>query len=554
MTAPLLSVRDYTLGYATSAGELRVLSGVDLDVMPGEVVGVVGESGSGKTSLAWAIMRYLARNAIESGGAIELDGEELTTLSGPRLRQLRGGRLGMVFQDPSAALNPTLTLGSQLIEMLTRHRGVTRSEARAIAIDALGDVDLKQPEAMLSRYPHELSGGEKQRALIAGAFACRPECLIFDEPTTALDVINAAQVLRLFARLREETGVAALYISHDLALVSQIADRVCVLEKGKIVERASGDRIFTDPRHPYTRRLVDAVPDPRRRLIDDTPPPDGRTLLSMRRLQVDYGRHSPLARWLGRADRRFRALNPLDLDVAPGEIVGIVGESGSGKSTLAKALTGLVASQGDIALEGQTIPERGRRRRDYRRRVQLVFQHPDGSLNPRQRVGELIGRSYRLFGLPPGETLEDAVARSLEEVRLDPALARRYPHELSGGQKQRVAIARAFAARPDLVICDEITAALDVSVQATVIELLLDLRRRHGTAYLFITHDINLIQQIAHRVAVMYRGDLVELLSASALAAGPAHDYTRALLAATPTPVSRLPGGELTERQQGIDT
>lgn len=538
MSQTLLSVSDYSLSYATSQGPLQVLNGISLDVAVGEVVGVVGESGSGKTSLAWAIMRYLARNAIESGGSIRLGEEELTTLKGARMRALRGGRLGMVFQDPSAALNPTLTLGAQLIEMLTRHCMVTAREAREIAISALGDVELKHPEAMLSRFPHELSGGEKQRALIAGAFACRPACLIFDEPTTALDVINAAQVLKLFARLREETGVAALYISHDLAIVSRIADRVCVLEKGSIVERASSDRIFSMPEHPYTQRLVAAVPDPRRRLIEDTPRVSDKALLSIRQISVDYGRRTMLSRWLGRSDTRFRALNPIDLDVAAGEIVGVVGESGSGKSTLAKALTGLVDYQGERLLDGQIVA--GRNRDDYRRRVQLVFQHPDGSLNPRHRVGKLIGRSYQLFGLPEGETLKQAVARSLKEVRLDPMLARRYPHELSGGQKQRVAIARAFAARPDLVICDEITAALDVSVQATVIELLLDLRQRHGTAYLFITHDINLIQQIAHRIAVMYRGDMVELLPAEAMANGSAHTYTRELLAATPTPVSRM--------------
>nr|WP_281430425.1 ABC transporter ATP-binding protein [Salinicola acroporae] len=537
----MLRIDDYSLSYTTAHGSLPVLDGVTLSVAPGEVVGVVGESGSGKTSLAWAIMRYLAGNAIEHGGSIQLQGEELTTLKAARLRALRGGRLGMVFQDPSAALNPTLTLGSQMLEMLTRHRGVSRGEARRIAIETLGDVDLKNPESMLARYPHELSGGEKQRALIAGAFACRPACLIFDEPTTALDVINAAQVLELFGRLREETGVAALYISHDLALVSRIADHVCVLEKGRIVERAPGRKIFAAPDHPYTQSLVAAVPNPRRRLVAESEiaahanarerPP----LLTLRGISVDYGQRTTLARWLKRPDPRFRALNPFDLEIAHGEIVGVVGESGSGKSTLAKALTGLVNHRGEILLDGEAVSSTPRGRADYRRRVQLVFQHPDGSLNPRQRIGELIGRSYRLYGLPEGETLSQAVARSLEEVRLDPTLASRYPHELSGGQKQRVAIARAFAARPDVVICDEITAALDVSVQATVIALLLDLRRRHGTAYLFITHDINLIQQIAHRVAVMYRGDRVELSSAEELADGPKHAYTRALLAATPT-------------------
>ncbi|MRS18200.1 dipeptide ABC transporter ATP-binding protein [Enterobacteriaceae bacterium RIT692] len=533
--APVLSVENYSLDYALAKGHaLPVLRDINLQVMPGEVLGLVGESGSGKTTLGWAIMRWLAGNARELQGDIRLNGESLLTLPAAKLTALRGAKLGMIFQDPSASLNPTLTLGEQVTEVLRRHRGLSAREAQEMGESLLHDVELKNPARMMRRYPHQVSGGEKQRILIATAFACQPDCMIFDEPTTALDVISSAQILDLYERLREETGVASLYISHDLALVAKVANRVCVLEQGRIVEQADTRSLFNAPQNAYTRKLIEAVPNPQHRLVQDAP--GTQPLLGLKQLTIDYGKQGLLDRLLKREANTTRAANAVSLTVHQGEILGVVGESGSGKSSLGKAITGLVPFSGELDFCGYTLHGRAQMDKEYRRRVQMIFQHPDASLNPRMTIGEIIARPLRLYGLPPGETEAQAVARLLQEVRLPPEFAQRYPHALSGGQKQRVAIARAFANPPDLVICDEITAALDVSVQATIIELLLELRRRYGTAYLFITHDLNLIRQIAHRVAVMYRGDVVEVLSGDNMTALAQHPYTRALLDAVHIP------------------
>jgi peptide/nickel transport system ATP-binding protein len=526
MTAPLLDVAGYTLDYRTRAGAVRVLDDVSLQIAPGEVLGLVGESGSGKTSFAWAVMRALPRNAVEAG-QIVLDGQDLRGMDEQAAAAIRGRRIGMVFQDPSASLNPTLTLGRQVTEVLHRHRGLTRAAAWDAAIAALEHVGLRDPAALMRRYPHQVSGGEKQRVMIAAAFAARPALIVFDEPTTALDVITGARILDLFAQLRAETGVAALYISHDLALVARVADRVAVLDRGRIVEQAPSFRIFAAPRAEYTRRLVAAVPRPDHPLPTLTP--GAETLLELDAVSVTYAR------------RRLFGPPPtpnaqgVTLTVRAGEILGLAGESGSGKSTVARAIAGLVPFSGGLRLRGRTVAGPAQMGRDYRRAVQIVFQHPDGSLNPRHRVGALLARPLRLTGASVAE-----IPRMLDEVRLPAAYASRYPHQLSGGEKQRVAIARAFAARPSLVICDEITAPLDVSVQASVIELLLELHRAHGTAYLFITHDLNLVRQIAHRLAVMRQGRLVDILDVAAIAAGAGAAYTRELIDASPLPVGGI--------------
>ena len=517
----MLEVAGYTLDYLTHDGTFRALNNVSLTIARGEVLGLVGESGSGKTTLAMAIMRQLATNAREQGGAISLDGQDLIRITRHDLLAMRGRRIGMVFQDPSTSLNPTLTLGRQLTEVLERHRGLSPRAARQEAIAWLTRVELREPETMMRRYPHQVSGGEKQRVVIASAFAPQPELILFDEPTTALDVITGARILELFARLRRETGVAGLYVSHDLALVSRVADRVAVIQQGQIVEEAPASRIFSNPAHPYTKRLVDAVPRPEHRLVADEPLP--RQLLDAGHISVRYGSSRLFNRGatLGARD--------ISLSMRAGEILGVVGESGSGKSSLARALTGLAAYSGEIRLEGRPVV---RMDRDYRRAVQIVFQHPDASLNPRHRIGEILSRPLKLFGGARAD-----IPALLEQVQLPASYARRWPHQLSGGEKQRVAIARAFAARPNLVICDEITAALDVSVQATIIELLMELRRRHGTAYMFITHDLNLVRQVAHRLAVMRNGELVDVLPVEAVGSGREHAYTRALMDASPTPV-----------------
>ncbi|SER17416.1 peptide/nickel transport system ATP-binding protein [Faunimonas pinastri] len=525
MTA-LLDIANYSLAYRTRGTETTVLSAIDLAVGEGEVLGLVGESGSGKSSLAWAIMRALPSNAREDGGTIRLRGDDLRAMGPAKLLEVRGGRIGMVFQDPATSLNPTLTLGRQIVEVLKQHRGMGRAEAHREAVEALRRVELRDPEALMARYPHEASGGEKQRVGIATAFACRPELVIFDEPTTALDVITGNRILELFRRLRDETGVGGLYISHDLALVQKVADRVAVLDRGHIVEQGDARRIFTAPQADYTKRLVAAVPTPEHRLVDDQPA-GGEPLLTAEDIAVTYGRKRLFR------DKRVAGNRGISLSIGKGEILGLVGESGSGKSTLAKAITGINRFTGRILYDGRWVEHERQMDRQYRAGIQIVFQHPDASLNPRQTIGEILQRPLRLYG---GDVKD--VPKLLEQVRLPADFARRYPHQLSGGQKQRVAIARAFAARPRLVICDEITAPLDVSVQASIIELLLELRRAHGTAYMFITHDLNLVRQIAHRLAVIRGGELVDLLNAEDVGAASTHPYTRELMAASSSLVS----------------
>jgi peptide/nickel transport system ATP-binding protein len=526
----VLDIAGYTLDYATRQGPVRALEDVTLSIARGEVVGLVGESGSGKTSLAWAVMRYLAPNALERAGTLHLSGQDLRALSPRHLAKLRGAKIGMVFQDPATSLNPTLTLGRQITEVLEQHRGLAPAAARIEAEAAFGRVGLRDPAAMLRRYPHEASGGEKQRVVIATAFACRPDCIIFDEPTTALDVMTARQILDLFRSLQAETGVASLYISHDLAIVSGIAQRVAVIHRGRIVEQGATSTVFGAPRHDYTRALLDAVPRPEHRLVH-TQPEAGPPLVEAEAITVRYGRPSLFRRKAA----GVVGASAVSLTLQPGEILGVVGESGSGKSTLARALTGLAPFEGRLTLAGRPATSAAEMGRDWRRQVQIVFQHPDSSLNPRQRIGEILSRPMRLYGDPEGRSPAAAVRALLASVRLPAEFADRFPHQISGGEKQRVAIARAFAPRPRLVICDEVTSSLDVSVQAAVIRLLVELQRESGAAYLFITHDINLVRQIAHRIAVMHRGRLVETIGAEELALhGPRHPYTAELMAAVP--------------------
>ena len=535
MTAPVLDVLNYTLAYA--GGAVKALDAVALAIAKGEVLGLVGESGSGKTSLAWAIMRHLPASAREAG-EIRLTGRNLLTAAPAEIEAMRGRRIGMVFQDPSTSLNPTLSLGEQLAETLVRHRGLTRAQAWREGEARLARVGLKVSQDMMRRYPHEASGGEKQRVVIATAFACEPELLIFDEPTTALDVITARQILDLFRALQAETGVASLYISHDLALVSQIATRVAVIHRGRIVEHGAIGEVFSCPADAYTQRLLAAVPRPDHRLLASQPAESPRSLVEVDKVSVHYGRKPFLAKLFGRNDTRFTGNRDISLAIRPGEILGVVGESGSGKSTLAKAMTGLNRFDGEIRFDGRRIDGLADMDRAYRRDVQIIFQHPDSSLNPRQRVREILSRPLALYGEPGAKADAGTIDALLEQVRLPADYADRYPHQLSGGEKQRVAIARAFASRPRLVICDEITSALDVSVQAAVIELLVDLQKRFGAAYLFITHDLNLVRQIAHRIAVMYRGDLVDLVDVETLPDSVLHPYTRALLDAVPAPAA----------------
>ena len=521
---PALRVEGYGLNY----GAVPALAGIDLRIGQGETLGLVGASGSGKTSLAWAILRMLPPSARESGGKILLGTDELRAMPRRQMAKLRGRRIGMVFQDPSTSLNPALRLGTQLTEVLRRHQGLGRRAAVAQAEEWLAHTGLPDPRGIMQRYPHQASGGEKQRVVIATAFACRPELIIFDEPTTALDVITAARIVELFARLRAEARIAALYISHDLPLVARVAGRVAVLEGGRIVEEGPAEQVLAAPAAPATRRLLDAIPSAGHRLVGPATATAG--LLQLDDVTVTYGRRGRLGRLLG-LPAPVDGARGVSLGVADGEILGVLGESGSGKSTLARAISGLAPYRGGIGFAGALRAGGAAMPAAWRRQIQLVFQNPDASLNPRHRVGTILSRPLRLAGVAARE-VGPRVAAMLEEVGLPADFAGRHPHELSGGQKQRVAIARAFAAAPRLVLCDEVTAALDVVVQAEIARLLVALQARHGTAFLFITHDVALVRQLAHRVAVMYRGELVDLFAAQDFTAPDRHPYTKALLAA----------------------
>ena len=532
---PVLQVSSYSLSYAAQSGPLHALKGIDLSISRGQTHGLVGESGSGKSSLAWAILRYLPDNAIENDGKLLLSGESLRDRTLPQILEIRGRRVSMVFQDPSTSLNPAMRLGDQLSEVLIRHRGLTPQEALEESEAALARTGIVKPREMLRRYPHEASGGEKQRVVIATAFACNPELIIFDEPTTALDILTAQQILELFNRLQDETSISALYISHDLGLVSRVADTVSVLKAGEIVENGPRGEVFRHPRHDYTRALLEVVPDPEQWLGVADPPPDASVLLSADAVTVEYGRQSRVAQMLAPRPTHLGAQD-ISIKVRKGELVGLVGESGSGKSTMAKVLSGLQQFDGVVRFKDRSYEGLGKIDRAYRRAVQIVFQHPDASLNPRQRVREILSRPLKLYDIVPPEQRAGRIAELLDKVRLPGEFTDRFPHQLSGGEKQRVAIARAFAAEPELVICDEITAALDVSVQASVADLLINLQQQTGTACLFITHDLNLVRQLAHRICVMQNGRLVDAFDRGDADLPDRAPYTRALLEAVPPP------------------
>jgi peptide/nickel transport system ATP-binding protein len=606
----VLQVDDLHVSYQTRRGPLQVLRGVNLDIGPGEVVGLVGESGSGKSTLAYACVRYLSGNATIPGGDILFQGESLFALSEERLRALRGKKIGMVYQDPNTSLNPTLRLGEQVAEVLRHHERLGPDAARQRTRELLESVRLADPDFIMTKFPHEVSGGEKQRVLIAMALACRPSLLVLDEPTTALDATTSVGILDLIRTLQQETGVAVLYITHELGVIARIAQRISVIYAGSIVEEGASHEVLEAPRHPYTRALLASIPNPYkeeagRRLVTFTgaspnllDPPEGcifqdrcpfvrdecrhgvvelagdgqlaacvrlpeiqgvplpstdphlidqeaaadrQELLAVEDLRVIYGRPSPLEKLLPGRRRRVHAVSGVDFTIRQGETFGLVGESGCGKSSLARALVGLEEATGSVRLNGRRIELPARLDGKYRKSVQIVFQHPDHSLNPRQTVGAIISRPLRLYG-SDGVELKKRVLELLEQVRLPGSYATRYPHQLSGGEKQRVAIARAFATRPRLVICDEITSGLDVSVQASIVNLLADLQDRYGTAYIFISHDLNLVRQIADRVAVMYLGRFVEAGHAEELFNPPYHPYTEALLSAVPIPDARLRG------------
>ncbi|HET6710851.1 ABC transporter ATP-binding protein [Amycolatopsis sp.] len=517
---------------AVSFGDVEAVRGVGYEVREGEVVAVVGESGSGKTVTAMSLLGLLPPTARVTGRA-ELAGRDLYALTPAELRAVRGGDVGMVFQEPMSALNPVFTIGDQLVEAIRTHAGSSAAAARERAVELLTLVGLPDPRERFRSYPHELSGGQLQRVVIAMAVANEPRLLIADEPTTALDVTVQAEILELLRDLRERLGTAILLITHDMGVVADLADRVVVMHDGRVVEQGPVEEIFTAPAEDYTRQLLgsvvslgSAVTPHAASSIPDVPAV--APLLRVENLSVTYrGRFRTLA---------VHAAAGVNLHVEPGEVLGLVGESGSGKSTVARAVTGLLApSAGSVRIGDADITRvRGRAAKALRRRIGVVFQDPLSSLNPRTTVGESVATPLRLHRAVHESEVDGRVAELLSAVQLSPSLAARYPHELSGGQRQRACIARALALRPDLLVADEPTSALDVTIQARILDLLRELRREFGFACLFISHDLAVIEQLADRVAVMHQGRVVEQGPVKEVLTAPTHPYTQRLLSAAP--------------------
>lgn len=524
-------------------GDSEVVSGVSLHVDRGETLALVGESGSGKSVTALSVLQLLPPPPVTATrGSIRIGNTEMIGAPPADLLTVRGARVGMIFQEPMTSLNPLHTIKKQIGETLIVHRALSKTQARGRTLELLHRVGLPEPERRLDAFPHELSGGQRQRVMIAMALANEPELLIADEPTTALDVTIQAQILALLKDLQQDLGMAMLFITHDLNVVRAVADRVCVMKSGQLVEEAPAARLFSQPREAYTRHLLATEPTLRPRTV----PAGAPVVAELRGLDVRY----PLGKgWFGRR-RHFHAVKNVNLSIRAGETVGVVGESGSGKTTLGLALLRLIRSEGEIRILDRSIAnEAPKALKPLRRDMQIVFQDPYGSLSPRLSVGEIIAE-----GLGVHEPAVSAAGRAqrvtevLAEVGLDPAVANRYPHEFSGGQRQRIAIARAMILRPKLVVLDEPTSALDASVQAQIVDLLLDLQRRHQLAYLFVSHDLRIVRALSDRVLVMKGGEVVEAGPTETLFESPRHPYTRTLLDAALAHHRDAPGADAQSR------
>jgi peptide/nickel transport system ATP-binding protein len=540
---PLLSVRDLAVSFPTEDGAIRAVDGVSLDVEPGELLALVGESGCGKSVTALTVMGLTRPHGARTDGSVRYGGRELLDASDDELRRVRGAEIAMVFQDPLSSLNPVLRVGDQIAEQILVREDVTRAQARERSIGLLERVGIPGAAQRAHGFPYELSGGMRQRAMIAMALSCGPRLLIADEPTTALDVTVQAQILDLIRELRDETGAGVLLITHDFGVVAEMADRVAVMDAGRIVEQAGVEEVFATPRHARTRALLDAVPRLDDPLPVRRPPSGGEPVLELEDLEIAFPVRKRLLRRGG--DAVVRAVDGVTLTIQPGETVGLVGESGSGKTTLARAAVRLLdPTAGTVRFAGRDITEASRRElQPLRREMQIVFQDPFGSLNPRKRVGDSVALPLRLQGTSKRDSAR-RVAYLLERVGLSPEHADRWPHEFSGGQRQRIGIARALALSPRLVVLDEPVSALDVTVQAQIVDLLDELQRELGLAYLFVSHDLSVVRQVSDRVAVMYRGKLVEVAPVAEIYERPAHPYTAALLAA-------IPGADPRRRDRG---
>ncbi|HEX6143968.1 MAG TPA: ABC transporter ATP-binding protein [Geminicoccaceae bacterium] len=544
----LLEVQDLAVEFQTAHGVVRAVRGISFHLDRGETLAILGESGSGKSVSAAAIMNLIdSPPGFITSGRITYQGTDLRALSGEERRQINGRKIAMIFQDPLAHLNPVYNVGWQIEETLRAH-GVGGRDARARTLELVRRVGIPDPERRLRDYPHQFSGGQRQRLMLAMALGLKPDILIADEPTTALDVTVQAQILALLEELQAETGMGLLLITHDLGVVAEVADRVAVMHDGVIVETGPVREIFRGARHPYTQKLMAAVPG--RGAISAGGPAAGDPLLRVEGLT----KHYPITSGLFRRSTGevVRAVEDASFELMPGETLGIVGESGSGKSTLARALLRLdEPTAGKAWFKGRDLFAMSARELfRVRRRIQMVFQDPTASLNPRMTIEQLIGEAWAIHPeILPKRRRRDRIAELLELVGLQPGHARRFPHQLSGGQRQRVAIARALALEPELVICDEAVSALDVSIQAQVIELLKDLGRELHLSYLFIAHDLPVVRDFADRVLVMYRGRIVEAGTTAAIFESPQHAYTQALLAASPEPDPEVQAARRVERE-----
>ncbi len=525
MSDVLLAVQNLSVGFQQDGRVIHAVKGVSFTVNRGETVALVGESGSGKSVTALSTVGLLPDSASVTG-SIRYNGADMVGVPESALRKVRGNDISFIFQEPMTSLNPLHTIERQLAESLSLHQGLKGDAARVRILDLLDKVGIAGAESRLGAYPHQLSGGQRQRVMIAMALANGPDLLIADEPTTALDVTIQAQILDLLADLKAREGLSLLFITHDLGIVRRIADRVCVMQGGEIVEQGATAAIFANPQHPYTQKLLLSEPK-------GAPGPvaaDAPEVLRTDALRIWFPIQTGLLR---RTTGYVKAVNSASLSVRAGETLGIVGESGSGKTTLALSILRLIPSEGPIVLMGQDVQGyRSARMRDLRRDMQIVFQDPFGSLSPRMTVEQIIAEGLGVHGVEPGRNPRDLVADMMGEVGLDPAAMGRYPHEFSGGQRQRIAIARAMILRPKLVVLDEPTSALDMTVQVQIVDLLRDLQARYRLAYLFISHDLRVIRALAHKVMVMKNGDVVEEGTSQKVFQSPETDYTRSLMAA----------------------
>ncbi len=554
---PILAVENLNVGFNTRKGMFDVLHGVSFELHRGKTTAIVGESGSGKSVTARAILNMVPRPGVINGGRVLFrpsKGQEIETTAldprGKAIRDIRGGKIGMIFQEPMSSLSPVHTIGNQIIEAIRLHRDCTKAEAREIARGMLEQVEIPKPEKALDQYAFEFSGGMRQRAMIAMALSCRPDVLIADEPTTALDVTTQAEILDLMRKLQTELDMAIMFITHDMGVVAELADDVVVMEKGHVVETGETAALFAHQHHPYTKRLLGAV----KRLEEPAaakvrPAADAREILRVDDLRLHFEKREG---FFQRVTDVTRAVDGVSFSLKEGEALGIVGESGSGKTTVGRCIARVYDPEGTVDYRGSNLVTAGKAEmQGYRQQIRMIFQDPFASLNPRMTVKQIIAEPLVVNGVASGQELEDRVAKLMREVGLAPEMMERYPHAFSGGQRQRIVVARAIALEPKLVIADEPTSALDVSIRTQVLDLLLKLQAEMGLSFLFISHDMAVIRYFCDRVAVMYRGKIVEIGETEEIITNPQHPYTKALLSSVPIADPALRGTRQRHRYMG---